>query len=143
MSKTDGGVAVTYTGKEDPFVDRNYGTGLTFEHGQTRTVPAALAQRFLQHKDVFKRGEALAEAPKAAVPADDTAELLAEAKQAEEAAREDVESTYLLIEQVKGMDKEALRDWAKQHLKDPLPGNATLATLQKRVIDQIEMYGRP
>ena len=51
-------VAVTYTGTDDPFKDRIYRSGLTFAPGQTRLVPATLAQRFLRHSDVFKEGAA-------------------------------------------------------------------------------------
>ena len=51
-------VAVTYTGTDDPFKDRIYRSGLTFAPGQTRMVPATLAQRFLRHSDVFKEGAA-------------------------------------------------------------------------------------
>jgi hypothetical protein len=49
------GVAVTYTGHDDPFVDRLYRSGLTFTNGQTRTVPPTLAERLLRHADVFQR----------------------------------------------------------------------------------------
>ena len=51
-------VAVTYTGTDNPFKDRIYRSGLTFTPGQTRLVPATLAQRFLRHTDVFTGGAA-------------------------------------------------------------------------------------
>lgn len=46
--------AVTYTGKETPFVDRIYRSRLTFNPGQTRALPALLAAKLLRHSDVFK-----------------------------------------------------------------------------------------
>lgn len=148
MSNTDDGVAVTYTGREAPFVDRIYGTGLTFMPAQTRSLPSGIAAKFLLHKDVFARAAAkdakkADTTAKAQTPADDTAEQLEAAKKIEDEQREQEESKFLLIEQVKAMDKDGLRAWAKQHLKDPLPGNASLATMQKRVIDQIDQYGVP
>jgi hypothetical protein len=51
----DQGVSVTYTGRDDPFIDRLYRSGLTFAHGQSRVVPPTLAERFLRHTDVFVR----------------------------------------------------------------------------------------
>lgn len=50
-------IDVTYTGDDDPFIDRIYGTRLTFEKGQTRALKPELAARFLQHADVFKGPE--------------------------------------------------------------------------------------
>lgn len=46
--------AVTYTGKETPFVDRIYRSRLTFNPGQTRALPALLAAKLLRHSDVFQ-----------------------------------------------------------------------------------------
>lgn len=53
-------IDVTYTGNDDPFIDRIYGTRLTFEKGQTRALKPELAARFLQHADVFKGPETAA-----------------------------------------------------------------------------------
>lgn len=50
-------IDVTYTGNDDPFIDRLYGTRLTFEKGQTRPLSPDLAARFLRHSDVFKGPE--------------------------------------------------------------------------------------
>ena len=78
----DHGVSVTYTGRDDPFVDRLYRSGLTFAHGQSRVVPPTLAERFLRHADVFARtksAEQLAEEAAASQAA--AAQALAEAEE--------------------------------------------------------------
>lgn len=60
MTQTQG-VAVTYTGRDDPFKDRLYRSGLTFTPGQTRIVPLTLAERLLRHQDVFKSAKTAVE----------------------------------------------------------------------------------
>ncbi|MEG2046986.1 MAG: hypothetical protein RR100_09075, partial [Comamonas sp.] len=45
--------AVKYIGRRSPYVDRLYGTNLSFEHGQVRVIPAQIAKKFLRHADMF------------------------------------------------------------------------------------------
>ncbi|WP_202758263.1 hypothetical protein [Delftia acidovorans] len=73
--------AVTYTGNDTPFIDRIYRSRLTFDPGQTRVVPIALAARFLRHSDIFQPGkssEELAAEAASAQAAADAAQLLAD-----------------------------------------------------------------
>ena len=83
-------VAVTYTGTDDPFKDRIYRSGLTFAPGQTRLVPATLAQRFLRHSDVFKEGAAgeAKKAKQAQAEQDDTKQVLEQQQQEQRQVRE-------------------------------------------------------
>ncbi|MEG0194486.1 MAG: hypothetical protein RR857_23865 [Comamonas sp.] len=88
--------AVTYTGRETPFVDRIYRSKLTFNPGQTRLLPALLAAKLLRHAEftpfVEPGTESVADAKKAEdlqlqekpVTQDDTATLLDDAKKAED-----------------------------------------------------------
>lgn len=73
MTQTQG-VAVTYTGRDDPFKDRLYRSGLTFTPGQTRIVPLTLAERFLRHQDVFTRAKTAEELQAEALAALDAAQ---------------------------------------------------------------------
>ena len=134
-------VAVVYTGRERPFIDRIYGTRLDWMPGQARAVPPELAARFLRHRDCFKQGKAAKQEAKPA--ADDTAQKLQEAARVQEQQREEQDSKADLIEQLQRMDAAGLKAWAKEHLNETFKGNPSLATIQQRVFDHIEAYGVP
>ena len=73
-------VAVKYVGRRDSYRDQLYGTGLAFEKGQVRNLPADLARKFLRHGDTFEAAAKKAEElkkPEAKRPDDDTAKQLA------------------------------------------------------------------
>lgn len=81
MTQTQG-VAVTYTGRDDPFIDRLYRSGLTFTPGQSRIVPLTLAERFLRHADVFQRVKSAQELQTEAVAAQEAADAAKAASEA-------------------------------------------------------------
>lgn len=148
------GVAVTYTGNDDPFIDRIYRSGLTFVHGQSRTVPPTLAQRFLRHSDVFCLTDAQAPTvvePKAdstdpqntEPPKDDTQQLLDDAKKKDDDQREKDDARFVLLDQLDRMDKKALIDWADVHYKQKIPGNLGEAKVRERAKGFIDSYGMP
>lgn len=135
------GRAVTYTGNETPFVDRLYGSRLSFEPGQTRAVPHELAERLLRHADVFKAAD---QAPAAAEkPVDDTQALLEQAKLEEQAKRDEQNQRHDLVDQVNAMDKEALQTWAKDKFGEVVPKTLSLNNMRDRVIGLIDQYGVP
>ena len=136
-----GDVSVVYIGRERPFVDRIYGTRLDWMPGQARAVPAALAAKFLRHRDCFKQGKAQAKQDKP--PVDDTAQKLEEAARRDEAKREEQDGKFLLIEQLSQMDAAALKGWLKEHTGESVKGNPSLATLQQRARDWVEQFGVP
>ena len=54
--ETTSDVAVTYVSEiHTSFFDNLYGSGLTFARGQTRAVPALLADSLLRHTGEFER----------------------------------------------------------------------------------------
>lgn len=145
-------VAVTYTGKDDPFKDRIYRSGLTFTPGQTREVPVTLAERFLRHKDVFQRADvakvAPAKAAKAAPdvvqkPVDDTTELLDQAQKDQDQQRELDEGRFALMGQIEAMDRKAVIEWAQDHYKQKIPGNVSVAAARDMAKGFIDQYGMP
>ncbi|WP_287919789.1 hypothetical protein [Comamonas sp.] len=145
-------VAVTYTGKDDPFKDRIYRSGLTFTPGQTREVPVTLAERFLRHKDVFQRADTAKAAPAKAVkatpavaqkPVDDTTELLDQAKKDQDQQRELDEGRFALIGQIEAMDRKAVIEWAQDHYKQKIPGNVSVAAARDMAKAFIDQYGMP
>lgn len=160
--------AVTYTGQEKPFVDRIYRSRLTFNHGQTRLLPALLAAKLLRHSDVFEvyveRAPETAPVPAAvtptpaategdqaatqppvdpvpAVPVDDTALQLEAAKKVEDDQRQQEDARFMLLQQIDKMDKQALRDWTKQTYQQDLPGNLGLDKMRDRVRGFIDQFG--
>lgn len=137
-------IDVTYTGSDEPFVDRIYHSGLTFMPGQTRPVPLALAQRLLRHSDVF--GEA---APGKAAPAkapgmpDDTAQQLADAAAANARRQAAQDNHFDLLQQVERMDKAALRDFAKVNFRQELAPQWGVEKMRDRVRGMIDQFGAP
>ena len=135
-------VGVTYTGREDPFVDRIYRSRLTFERGQTRELPPELAAKFLQHADVFQAaGEAKAKKP--AKSKDDTQEQLEAAEKAESERREQENTRFEVHQQIDKMDKAAMRDFAKTNFKVDFPGALGEAKMREQVKGLVDQYGTP
>lgn len=138
-------VAVTYTGTDDPFKDRIYRSGLTFAPGQTRLVPATLAQRFLRHSDVFKEGAAgeAKVAKKAKAEQDDTKQVLEQQQQEQEEQRQQEDARFALLDQLDSMDKPGLIAWAKDNYKQSIPGNLGIEKVRERAKGFIDQYGAP
>lgn len=135
-------IGVTYTGSEDPFVDRIYRSRLTFERGQTRELPPELAAKFLQHADVFQAaGEAKAKKP--AKAKDDTQEQLEAAEKAEGERREQENTRFEVHQQIDKMDKAAMRDFAKTNFKVEFPGALGEARMRDQVKGLVDQYGMP
>lgn len=134
-------IGVTYTGSEDPFVDRIYRSRLTFEHGQTRELPPELAAKFLQHADVFQAAEA--KAKKSAKAKDDTQEQLEAAEKAEGERREQENTRFEVHQQIDKMDKAAMRDFAKTNFKVEFPGALGEAKMREQVKGLVDQYGMP
>lgn len=141
MTKT---IAVTYTGKDAPFIDRIYRSGLTFTNGQSRDVPSPLAERFLRHTDVFKISAT--QTPLVNEPensSDDTSAILEAQKSIEDAKRKLDEARFTLMDQLDSMDKKALIDFADIHYKQKLHANMSDANIRERVKGFVDQYGMP
>lgn len=137
-------IAVTYTGTDNPFKDRIYRSGLTFTPGQTRLVPATLAQRFLRHSDVFAGGAADDARSAEPVPAeDDTQQRLERQQQEQDAQRKQEDARFALLDQLDSMDKPSLIAWAKDHYQQSIPGNLVLEKVRERAKGFVDQYGAP
>ena len=137
-------VAVTYTGTDKPFKDRIYRSGLTFTPGQTRLVPATLAQRFLRHTDVFTGGaaeDALKTEPEQAQ--DDTQQRLEQQRLEQDTLRQKEDARFALLDQLDSMDKPGLIAWAKDNYKQSIPGNLGLEKVRERAKGFVDQYGAP
>jgi len=140
MTRSTSGVAVTYTGREDPFIERNYGSGLVFEQGQTRVVPEELAAKLLRHADVFATGDVSAVKEEVST-GDDTEESLKQA----DAAKKDIEALENqrqdVVDQVNLMDKDALKEFAKTKYGQPLPKTLSVENMRTKVVGFIDQFG--
>lgn len=151
MTQTQG-IAVTYTGRDDPFIDRLYRSGLTFSNGQSRIVPPTLAERFLRHTDVFKRTDEMVADPvsvqastaaQTEPPNDDTQKLLDEAQKNKDGQRLQEDARFALLDQIDSMDKTALITWAQDKYKQKIPGNLGEAKVRERAKGFVDQYGMP
>ena len=133
-------VRVTYTGQERPFVERNYQSGLTFERGQSRAVPEALAAQLLRHADVFEL--ATGPEPKAKKAAsDDTAEQLALAAKEQEAQAALQSERQNAVDQIQNMDKAALNEYSRTRYGQTMPNTMSADTMRAKVIGLVDQYG--
>lgn len=146
-------VAVTYVGRDNPFKDRIYRTGLTFTHGQTRLLPPPIAQRFLRHSDVFKpAAEAPADSKAKAKsaqaqsqdkPVDDTAALLEQNQQQQEQQREQEDARFALLTQLDSMDRKSIIEWVQDNYKQKIPGNISVEKARDMAKGFVDQYGMP
>lgn len=130
-----GETAITYIHHRESYTDHQYGTGLTFAQGQTRSLPGELAQKFLRHKDLFALGNA------ADVGADDTGAKLAAANDGKNEQRDEVSRLQDLRDQVNIMNKTELQAYATNNYRQSLPARASVSEMRASVIGLIDQYG--
>lgn len=135
---------VTYIGKEDPFVDRNYGSRLEFVPGQTRTVPAELAMRFLAHTDCFKEG-AIEAAEKKAAPTkktdEDTQKQLDKQKKEQEQRRDKEAAILDVHQQIDTMTKKDVAEFMLANYKEKADMGKSKAELQAIAKNLVSQFG--
>jgi hypothetical protein len=99
-------IGVRYVGRRDTYKDGLYGTGIVFEQGEAKLVPAAKALQMLRHADVYApvddQSEATAAPAAATDPKDGT-------KNAEE------ERIQEMHDSLEPMTKDALVSFAQTH----------------------------
>lgn len=148
MSKYPTHREVTYIGKEDPFEDRNYGSRLQFEPGQTRSVPVELAARFLQHTDCFQEPRATkAEPAKKATAAkkeeqdDDTAALLKKQQEEADAKRKKQDEVFMLHNQIDSMTKADIVEFVQRNFKETLDMKMAKGDMQAQAKSLVDQFG--
>lgn len=143
----DGTVPVKYVGRRDEWIERKYGTGLTFSKGQVRHLPESLARRLLRHADLFALADLVSDSagePESGTDdssEDDTAEQLAKAQ--DEKAQRDKEQEDLqgLRDQIMVMDKEALDEFAYTRYQQKINKRRSVENLREEVIGFVDQYG--
>lgn len=137
------GIAIQYVGRKDQFIDRLYGSNLTFMKGQVRHVPSNIAGSLLKHPE-FQRyeQEVLDLFEKHGQQSDDTSTILDEVKkqQDKDNEKETIELDEIdTIERIS--DKKSLMDYAKNKYDQELDGRSSVKTLQGQVVDLIKRFG--
>ncbi|AOV00549.1 hypothetical protein [Delftia tsuruhatensis] len=139
-------VAVQYIGRRPSYIDRLYGTGLSFDTEQVRGLPASIAKNFLRHGDLFQRAAVVEAAGQGeqqplSTPLDDTAAQLADAQRLQEEQRAKDMRRQELLDQVSNMDKEGLQVFAKDTYNQVVPKTMTLENMRAKVFAFIDEYG--
>ena len=137
-------VSVKYIGPRAAWYDRLYGTGLMFSTGQTRNLPTDIARQLLRHGDLFEKADqpALETADGEAVTVDDdTARLLEQGKQAEDAKHEQQVSIQDLYDQIDQMDKSSLESFASTKYRIDLDKRKSVDNLRSQVKQLVDQFG--
>lgn len=140
MPSKAGHIAVKYIGRRPQWSDHLYGTGLTFDEGQVRSLPTGVARTLLRHCDLFKECE-LAVADEAAA-SDNTQVLLEQGKQ-QQAKTEDRKEDFAVIDQVNQMqDKDALVSFAATRCNGlKLAKTQKVETMRAKIVEHINRFG--
>ena len=120
-------VAVKYEGPRATYREGTYGSGLMWTKGETKLVPAALAEKLLRHAPVYVPGDKKA-APK-------QAEAIAEP------AKKDENDTQEVRDSFNTMDKDALEAYARTHFRVELDKRKSLQSLRGQVTQLVDQYG--
>lgn len=136
-------LAIQYIGRRQEWSDRVYNTGLTFMKDQARVLPEQIARQLLRHPDLFKVVDLPSPAPTAepVKAADDTADLLAQAKQQAGDKLNQQKLVQDLYDQVDRMDKDGLYDFAFTRYSQKLNKQAKVETLRAKVRGFIDQFG--
>ena len=138
--------AVKYIGRRSPYVDRLYGTNLSFEHGQVRGIPTHIAKKFLRHADMFNSCEdeqaaSSQEGQSSAPLVDDTMQTLEQAQKLQDERREKDTQRQQLIDQIMNMDKDGVQQFAKDSYNQFVPKNLSLDNMRTKVLSMLDQYG--
>lgn len=137
------GIAIQYVGRKDQFIDRLYGSNLTFAKGQVRHVPSNIAGSLLKHPEFqCYEQEVLDLSEQNGQQTDDTSKILDEAKKQQDKDNEKETIELDEIDTVERIsDKKSLIDYAKNKYDQELDGRSSVKTLQGQVVDLIKRFG--
>ena len=142
-------VAVQYIGRRPSFRDHLFGTGLTFEQGQTRELPPEVARKFLRHADQFGAAEA---SNAAAAPSetsktvenpdpDGTKAALDLAEKQKEEANDKERQRQDLMDTIAHMPKDSLIEYARNNYRQELDKSKKVGELRELVRGLVDQFG--
>lgn len=153
MPKDIATTQVQYIGRRPDFTDRLYGSGLTFDLGQTRPVPSEIARKLLRHADQFRppppRVEEVEKEPGESEQdadsdegTDDTAEQLANAQKERDEKQRAESLLQDMRDQINAMtEKDALKDFAQQKYQQAIPKTLTVENMKLKVLALVDEFG--
>lgn len=130
------GVGIQYIGLRPEWSDSLYSTGLSFEKGQVRVVPASVAKKLLRHHDAFIEAKA-----EQNVVDDDTQALLNKAEEEQQKSELEEDSHYDVIAQLNTMTKEGLVQYAAERYQVKLNVRNKAEDLRKEVTELVNKFG--
>ncbi|WP_167141297.1 RyR domain-containing protein [Pseudomonas sp. OTU750018] len=137
-----GEVGVKYIGRREIFVDRLFGTGLSFEQGQVRVFPGVLARKFLRHADQFEEAAVGEPATVADTETtDETAQALAKAKKLQDEQTLEQNQLQDVRDQIASMTKKGLEEFAMTKYNQKLDARKSVGDLRVEVTGFIDRFG--
>lgn len=138
------GTPIQYIGNKSLYKDHLYGSALTFEQGQVRTIPSDLATMFLKHPE-FKLyiGEEspILPASENQLPIDDTGAILDKANAAKKEESEREQRVFDEIETVGKMTKAGVIEYVQTKYSQKLSPQLSLTQLREKAAELINQYG--
>lgn len=135
--------SVKYIGSREDWHDRVYHSGLHFEKGQTRAVPAEIARKLLRHADLFEKAETVVVQNEREPDStdDDTSELLEKGKEQQAKKKEEQQDVQGIYDQIDRMDKAGLIHFAKVNYKQDLSKNKSANQLREQCRQFVDQFG--
>lgn len=151
---------VKYIGEREPWYDRIYGSGLSFNSKQTRALPWNTARKLLRHSDLFEEVKGKAEDADKSTPAkssdkqtsvdksskadepphDDTQALIDEQEAKDKAELAKQNEIQNMRDQVALMDKATIEQFALERYQHKFPSKTTLPKMREAAVSLIDQY---
>lgn len=118
--------SIRYVGKRDTYTDGAYQSHITWERGESKPVPNAIAAKLLQHPDQYELGEPITEdlPPLPVKRTDDTEERAQEMRDA-----------------IQGMTKAGLMSFVQNSFRVKMDKNQSVAAMRAQAIQLVDQYG--
>lgn len=116
-------LSVKYIGPRETYTDGTFGSGIAFVKGQSRMVPADLAQQMFAHPSVYVPGDAV----------DDLAEPKVDTSEEDHAQD--------LRDSIATMGKAAVQTFVKTHFNQTLDKGMTVAEMRTRATGLVDQFG--
>lgn len=138
------GTPIQYIGNKSQYKDHLYGSALTFEQGQVRTIPSDLATLFLKHPE-FKlhigADNPILPASESQSQTDDTSDILKKSNALKQEEIEKEQRVFDEIETVAKMTKAGIIEYVSTKYNQKLSPQLNHTQLKDKAADLINQYG--
>ncbi|MDP1774264.1 MAG: hypothetical protein Q8L15_18505 [Methylobacter sp.] len=118
---------IKYIGKRETYIDGCYGSKIEFAQGETKLIPADLANKFLRHPDQFEPGLE-----------DDASAVVIPPVITKKDADEDTQD---IRDSISNMDAESLQDFAMTNYRIKLDKRMKIDRMRNEVVRLVDQYG--